>query len=161
MSRSSEFVHDVSNPVWSESPLLERVGGMRAMICVAMAWLSILAAGAAGEFPEVRVEGVRRAFHNGEHNAFTDLVRFQDQFFLTFRSCPHGHMVHPDSSIILLRSGDGVKWEPVHRFQVENRDTRDPHFLVFRNRLFVYTGTWYHGGTKPPYETWQREDLDR
>ena len=28
-------------------------------------------------FPEVRVTNVRRVFHNGEHNAFTDLIRFE------------------------------------------------------------------------------------
>ena len=38
--------------------------------------------------PQVRVASVRRVFHNGEHNAFTDLVRFLDTFYLTFRSCP-------------------------------------------------------------------------
>ena len=35
----------------------------------------------------------------------------------------------------------------MHRFHVKERDTRDPHFLVFRDKLFVYTGTWYSGPT--------------
>lgn len=105
--------------------------------------------------PAVRVSAVRRAFHNGEHNAFTDLCRFQGRLYLTFRSCPDGHMVHPTASIIVLSSPDGTTWEQVHRFQVTHRDTRDPHFLVFRNRLFVYTGTWYSGAT-----TIAREDYD-
>ena len=101
----------------------------------------------AGEsLPEVAVSPIRRVFHNGEHNAFTDLCRFQGQLYLTFRSCPDGHMVHPTASIIILRSrDDGANWDSVHRFSVKDRDTRDPHFLVFRNRLFVYTGTWYSG----------------
>jgi len=38
----------------------------------------------------------------------------------------------------------------VHRFSVAKRDTRDPHFLVFKDKLFVYTGTWYCGDTAPP-----------
>jgi hypothetical protein len=38
----------------------------------------------------------------------------------------------------------------VHRFRVAKRDTRDPHFLSFKNRLFVYTGTWYSGETTIP-----------
>ena len=42
-----------------------------------------------------------------------------------------------------------------HRFRVEQRDTRDPHFLVFRDKLLVYTGTWYSGKTTLP-----REDYD-
>ncbi|MEQ1824774.1 MAG: hypothetical protein ABL921_02475, partial [Pirellula sp.] len=43
---------------------------------------------AADEFPKVDVTNIRRVFHNGEHNAFTDLVRFRNRFYLTFRSCP-------------------------------------------------------------------------
>jgi len=111
-----------------------------------------------GELPEVRVTNVRRVFHNGEHNAFTDLVRFRDHIYLTFRSCPDGHMVHPTASIIVLRSDDAQTWEPVHRFRVKHRDTRDPHFLVFKNRLFVYTGTWYSGETTIPVSDYDLND---
>ncbi|MBI2948049.1 MAG: arylsulfatase [Verrucomicrobia bacterium] len=100
--------------------------------------------------PTVTVSSVRRVFHNGEHNAFTDLCQFRGQLYLTFRSCPDGHMVHPTASIIVLRSADGAKWDEVHRFRVEQRDTRDPHFLVFGDKLFVYTGTWYSGKTTLP-----------
>ncbi len=107
------------------------------------------------ELPTVEVTNVRRVFHNGQHNAFTDLVQFQGKFYLTFRSCPDGHMVHPTSSIIILSSDDTQDWKQVHRFRVEKRDTRDPHFLVFKDKLFVYTGTWYSGET-----TLKREDYD-
>ncbi|MEC7497550.1 MAG: hypothetical protein VYE67_04495, partial [Planctomycetota bacterium] len=105
------------------------------------------------ELPQVNVTNVRRVFHNGEHNAFTDLVRFKNRFYLTFRSCPDGHMVHSTASIIVLESEDAAQWTPVHRFRVPLRDTRDPHFLVFKDRLFIYTGTWF-GGTEtiPPSE---------
>jgi hypothetical protein len=105
--------------------------------------------------PAVKVVSVRRVFHNGEHNAFTDLCRFRGQLWLTFRSCPDGHVVHPTASVMVLRSADGMKWEQAHRFRVERRDTRDPHFLVFQDKLFVYTGTWYSGTT-----TLARADYD-
>lgn len=105
---------------------------------------------AASDLPQVEVSNVRRVFHNGEHNAFTDLVRFKDRLFLTFRSCPDGHMVHPTSSIIVMSSKDGIEWQQVHRFSVPKRDTRDPHFLIFKDRLFIYTGTWYSGDTTLP-----------
>lgn len=100
--------------------------------------------------PNVAVSNIRRVFYNGEHNAFTDLVRFKERYYLAFRSCPDGHMVHPTSSIIILVSDDLQSWEQVHRFSVNLRDTRDPHFLVFKDRLFVYTGTWYSGRTTLP-----------
>ena len=97
------------------------------------------------ELPNVEVRNVRRVFHNGEHNAFTDLVKFKDKFYLTFRSCPDGHMVFSSASVIVLVSDDAISWRQVHRFRVKHRDTRDPHFLVFDDKLFVYTGTWYSG----------------
>jgi len=109
----------------------------------------------AAERPEVRVANVRRVFRNGEHNAFTDLVRFGNKLYLAFRSCPDGHMVHPTASIIVLASTDAKRWRQVHRFGVDKRDTRDPHFLVFKDTLFVYTGTWYCGETSP-----KRSDYD-
>jgi hypothetical protein len=114
-----------------------------------------LACSVAEDPPQVDISNVRRVFDNGEHNAFTDLVRFHDRYYLTFRSCPDGHMVHPTASIIIMVSDDLQTWQQAHQFHVENRDTRDPHFLVFKNRLFVYTGTWYSGETTLP-----RSDYD-
>lgn len=99
--------------------------------------------------PEVEVTNIRRVFHNGEHNAFTDLIRWKDRYWLTFRSCPDGHMVHPTASILILSSPDLVEWKQEHRFRVPKRDTRDPHFLSFQDKLFVYTGTWYCGDKSP------------
>ncbi|MCA9058705.1 MAG: hypothetical protein KDA85_09405 [Planctomycetaceae bacterium] len=109
----------------------------------------------AAEPPTVTISNIRRVFHNGEHNAFTDLVQFQGRCYLAFRSCPDGHMVHPTSSIIILVSDDLQEWKQVHRFSVPLRDTRDPHFLVFHDRLFVYTGTWYSGATTLPRDQYE------
>jgi len=106
---------------------------------------------AVADAPAVRIESVRRAFHNGEHNAFTDLCRFQGRYYLAFRSCPDGHGVHPTSSIIVLASDDTSSWEQVQRFNVPTRDVRDPHFLQFNGKLFVYTGAWYCGESSPKH----------
>lgn len=103
----------------------------------------------AEEYPKVRIESITRVFYNGEHNSFTDICSFDGKYYLAFRSCPDGHMVHPTSSIIVLSSSDTKNWRQVYRFSVPKRDTRDPHFLTFNNKLFVYTGTWYCGDTSP------------
>ncbi len=100
--------------------------------------------------PQIEVENVRRVFHNGEHNAFTDLIRWKGKFWLTFRSCPDGHMVFSTSRIIVLNSDNARTWQKVHTFSVPLRDTRDPHFLAFKEQLFVYTGTWYSGEGELP-----------
>ena len=93
--------------------------------------------------PAVHVEAVHRIVDDGMHNAFTDLARFRGRFYLTFRSCPDGHMIFPTSRIRVLCSDDGVGgWREVCSFAVEGRDVRDPHFLELGGRLFVYSGTW-------------------
>ena len=120
------------------------------VVLLLLAFISCCPTAVAEAPPDVRVTNIRRVFHNGEHNAFTDLVRFRDKFYLTFRSCPDGHMVHPTASVIIMTSDDCKQWEQVHRFGVEQRDTRDPHFLVFQDKLFVYSGTWYSGETTIP-----------
>ena len=112
----------------------------------------------AGELPEVRVVSLERVFDNGEHNAFTDLCRFKDRYYLAFRSCPDGHPVHSSASVIVLTSTDAKDWKQVYQFNVAKRDTRDPHFLIFRDRLIVYTGTWY---CKNPAPTREEYDLNQ
>lgn len=103
------------------------------------------------ELPALEITNIRRAFHNGEHNAFTDLISWQGKVWLTFRSCPDGHMVFPSSRIIVMSSDDqGISWEKEHEFSVPLRDTRDPHFLDFQGKLFIYTGTWYSGKGELP-----------
>ncbi|MGD8240900.1 MAG: hypothetical protein PVH68_20280 [Armatimonadota bacterium] len=92
--------------------------------------------------PQLRIVSVRQVFNDGRHNAFTDLCRFRDRYYLTFRSCPDGHGVFPTSRILVLSSDDAETWEPALAFDVRYRDTRDPHFLVFKGSLFVYTGAW-------------------
>ena len=102
------------------------------------------------ELPQINVVTVKRIFYNGEHNAFTDLCLFNGLYYLTFRSCPEGHGIHPSSSIIILTSKDSKTWRESFRFHVPERDTRDPHFLIFNDKLFIYTGTWYCGRYSEP-----------
>ncbi len=104
-----------------------------------------LASASAATPPTVRVENIRRVFHNGEHNAFTDLIRWKGKFWLAFRSCPEGHQVSQKASVIILSSEDAKTWQQVNQFSVPGRDTRDPHFLIFGDKLFVYSGTAYVG----------------
>lgn len=92
--------------------------------------------------PAVRIESIRQVYDDGDHNAFTDLCHFNGSIYLTFRTCPGGHMLYTSSRIIIMRSQDGQNWQQVYSFSVPDRDVRDPHFVVFGDRLFVYSGTW-------------------
>lgn len=95
------------------------------------------------DLPGIQIDNIHRVVDDGLHNAFTDLVCFKGRYYLTHRSCPEGHMIFPTSKIHVLVSDDGISgWQEVFNFSVAERDVRDPHFLVFGDRLFVYSGTW-------------------
>jgi hypothetical protein len=60
--------------------LFPGIDTMKCCLAICLRWL--LAYGTCyslpSELPEVEVTSLRRVFHNGEHNAFTDLCRFED-----------------------------------------------------------------------------------
>ena len=103
---------------------------MRQLLFLLLILLLISPTAADADFPGVTVSNVRRVFHNGEHNAFTDLVRFRDRYYLTFRSCPDGHMVHPTASIIVLVSDDLQSWTHAHRFFVSYESASQRRFIA-------------------------------
>lgn len=92
---------------------------------------------------ELTLGEVRVAFGDGTHCAFTDMCSFRGSVYIAFRSSPKGHLVTTDAEIVILRSRDGgERFVEVHRFRLAGRDPRDPHLLVFREKLWVYTGAW-------------------
>ena len=102
-----------------------------------------------GSLPSIRIDSVNKVFDDGNHNAFTDLCRFGDRYYLTFRSCSDGHMLFGSSRILVMSSTDTEVWTPAFEFAVPGRDVRDPHLLVFQETLFVYSGTWLVGEEAP------------
>jgi len=98
---------------------------------------------------KLRVDSVRQVFNDGHHNAFTDVCRFRERFYLTFRSCPDGHGVFASSKILVLSSEDASQWTEAFSFSAPNRDVRDPHFLIYNETLFTYTGTWLCDPARP------------
>ena len=64
---------------------------------------------------------------------------FNGALYLTYRRCPDGHMLFSTSRIVVMRSEDGgTTWREVCIFGAEPRDVRDPHLLVFNDRLFLF-----------------------
>lgn len=62
------------------------------------------------------------------HNAFTDLVRFNDRWFCVFRE-GQGH-VSPDGALRVITSSDGEKWESAALISSNNSDLRDAKITV-------------------------------
>jgi hypothetical protein len=73
---------------------------------------------------EGRVVEVRRIWDAAPHNAFTDLIRFQDRWWCTFRE-GQGH-VSPDGALRIIQSDDGRNWQSSAKLESQQADLRDP-----------------------------------
>src|SRR5688572_3678496 len=66
---------------------------------------------------------VTKIWDQAPHNAFTDLVRFQDQWYCAFRE-GDAH-VSPDGKLRVIRSADGKRWESAGLLDHAEFDLRD------------------------------------
>ncbi len=100
--------------------------------------------------PSVRVVSIRRVFHNGEHNAFTDLVRQRDNWFCVFRE-GSGHIPGTNGAIRVLRSPDGQRWDSAALVAEHGIDLRDPKISVMPDGcLMLLMGGSVYAGEEGP-----------
>jgi len=69
--------------------------------------------------------------------AFTDLVFFDNQWFVTFRKSDK-HANGENGKIQIYNSLDGEKWNFIKEYSVEGIDLRDPKFSLNNDKLFLY-----------------------
>lgn len=92
----------------------------------------------------------RRIWDEAKHNAFTDLIFFQDRWFCAFRE--GSQHVSPDGAIRVITSIDGEQWESAARISSPNSDLRDAKLSITPdNRLMLsgaealhYPDRWTH-----------------
>ncbi len=112
------------------------------IICLAVLLVPALAH---AEGPEL--VSVEKIWDKGAHNAFTDLARWRDKWYCTFRES-EAH-VGGDGKLRVLESADGQKWEPVALIAEEGIDLRDPKLSVTPDdRLMIVAGGSVYRGTK-------------
>lgn len=96
---------------------------------------------------EPEVISVAKIWDAGKHNAFTDLIRWHDRWYCTFRE-GDAH-VGGDGKLRVLSSADGVKWESVALLAEKGIDLRDPKLSITPDdRLMIVAGgSVYEGKT--------------
>ena len=83
----------------------------------------------------------------GDHNAFTDLIRYKGRWICTFRES-EAH-VGGDGKIRVLESKDGGKWASAALIAEVGTDLRDPKLSIARDgRLMIVAGGSIYDGTK-------------
>lgn len=118
---------------------------MTRCLCLATLLACALAAPARAAKPELL--SVTRIWDRGNHNAFTDLIRWRGHWYCTFREAD-GH-VGGDGKLRVLASVDGIVWEPVGLVEEAGIDLRDPKLSITPdNRLMIVAGGSVYGGTK-------------
>lgn len=74
------------------------------------------------------------------HAALTDLIRFQNLWFCSFRESDK-HVLGQDGAIRILASADGVHWDSIAYFQERGCDFRDPKLSITPDgRLMLLVG---------------------
>lgn len=115
---------------------------LRLSLPVFAAVLSVPGASAA----PAEILSVKKIWDQGAHNAFTDLIRWHDRWWCTFREAD-AH-VGGDGLIRILTSVDGKTWESAAGITEHGVDLRDPKFSVMPDgRLMLNCGGSLYEGT--------------
>ena len=102
---------------------------------------TVLSLGAAAP----QIVSVKRIWDGGEHNAFTDLIRFRDRWWCTFREAEdHGGSI---GKVRVIVSDDGEDWQSAGLLEQDVIDLRDPKLSITPdNRLMLIMGGIVYDG---------------
>ncbi|MDA2927530.1 exo-alpha-sialidase [Acidobacteria bacterium AH-259-G07] len=98
--------------------------------------------------PKPEIVSVRKIWDQAPHNAFTDLIRFRQQWYSTFREADV-HGAGEDGKVQVLVSADGEEWKSVALLAEDGIDLRDPKLSITPDgRLMLLAGgSVYERGT--------------
>jgi hypothetical protein len=97
--------------------------------------------------PAPAVVSVSRIWDGGAHNAFTDLIRWRDRWYCTFRE-GDAH-VGGDGRTRVLSSSDGTAWTSAALIGEAGIDLRDPKLSITPDdRLMIVAGGSVYDGTR-------------
>src|SRR3954452_24598803 len=112
---------------------------------IALSVISLLASATSAAGPELI--SVVKIWDQGKHNAFTDLIRWHDKWYCSFRESD-AH-VGGDGQVRILESSDGEKWQAAALIGEKGIDLRDPKLSITPDdRLMIVAGgSVYEGKT--------------
>jgi hypothetical protein len=98
---------------------------------------------------------VEKIWDQAPHSAFTDLIRFNNSFYCTFREGP-SHVSGPRGNARILTSADGNNWESMASFKIDGLDVRDPKLSITPDKrlmVLIDVETYKDGkvDTRKPY----------
>lgn len=109
--------------------------------------------------PRLELVSVQKIWDQAPHNAFGDIIRFQNKFYAVFREAKQ-HVADKkvpfdDGKLRVISSDDGDQWNSAALIAEEGTDLRDPHFSITDDKrlMIVAGGSIYRdavfGGRQP------------
>jgi hypothetical protein len=117
-------------------------GTMLGCVLVSAGWAGAVCA---AEAPGARLVEARRIWDAAPHNAFTDLIRYQEEWLCVFRE-GQGH-VSPDGAVRVIASKDGRTWASAALITSPDSDLRDPKITITPKGELMLTAA---GALHPP-----------
>lgn len=94
--------------------------------------------------PELKLLSVEKIWDKGPHNAFTDLIRYDNRWVCAFREASSHDGGIKGSSIRVLESSDGKNWNAVASLSDSRGDVRDAKLAVLPDgRLILLTAVQF------------------
>ncbi|MEX0793407.1 MAG: sialidase family protein [Pirellulaceae bacterium] len=124
---------------------------------LAATWLTAPATAA-----ELELLSVEKIWDAGPHNAFTDLIRYQDKWVCGFRESPAHAGGVKDSKVRVIVSDDGKTWESMATLEDPRGDIRDAKFGILPDgRLMMLTAIQMFDTSKQRHQSlaWYTKDL--
>jgi hypothetical protein len=98
----------------------------------------MFAAGAQEDAPRAELIQVRKIWDRAPHNAFTDLIRWNERWYCVFREgAAH---VSPDGALRVITSADGEEWASAALIMMPKADLRDAKIAVTPSGRLMLTG---------------------
>jgi hypothetical protein len=88
--------------------------------------------------PALTLVSTIRIWDQAAHNAFTDLIRYQDRWYCAFREAP-AHL-SPEGKIRLLSSPDGAQWNSVGLISQDGVGLVDPKLTITPQGQLMLSG---------------------
>lgn len=86
----------------------------------------------------LKLISVQKIWDKAPHNAFTDLIRFNDRWFCVFREA--GTHTSNDGSIRVITSNDGTTWESAALMTSPDSDLRDAKITITPGNQLMLSG---------------------
>ncbi len=111
--------------------------GMVTALCIA-GLVCVTVFPAAGKEPSMELLEVRKIWDQAPHNAFTDLIRFDGQWYCAFREAS-SHM-SGDGRLRVIRSVDGEEWISAALMEWDAGDVRDAKLSITADGRLMLNG---------------------